>query len=175
MINLFISMFVLFSYSQVPDVAAYDMLSACPFYDLPQKEPHEEGFFPRFSMCSGDFVEIYGSVTDKGSNSPESDRNNDRSNGRNNERNMNPLAGKNCLDCADISLNLEGTKGGNGGVTKEIKETKQITDVKELKGENEEEWDSVVTCFFVDTAPVVLGERTTYQNTSFRCAMNISL
>ena len=90
------------------------MLSSCPYYHLPQLEPEDEGFYPRFSMCSGDFVEIYGSKPAQ----------------------ISPIMGKKCLDCNDNSV-----------------------DMMRSKGENDEQWDAVVTCFFVDTAPVVLGDR----------------
>jgi N2227-like protein len=69
-------------------------------------------------MCSGDFVEIYGS------NKPE----------------INPKLATKCLDCADIKTNSN--------------EEKESADIDE----NYEQWDCVVTCFFVDTAPVVLGK-----------------
>ena len=103
---------------KVPDVSPCSMLASCPYYDLPQLNPEDEGFYPRFSMCSGDFVEIYGSIPAQ----------------------MNPINGKNCLDCNDINLDMNMNN----------------------KGENEEEWDAVVTCFFVDTAPVVLGNNNKY-------------
>ena len=90
------------------------MLSSCPYYHLPQLEPEDEGFYPRFSMCSGDFVEIYGSKPVQ----------------------ISPIMGNKCLDCNDNSA-----------------------DMIRSKGENDEQWDAVVTCFFVDTAPVVLGDQ----------------
>jgi N2227-like protein len=92
------------------------MLTSSPFWNVPQLEPQDPGFFPRFSMCSGDFVEIYGS------NKPE----------------INPKLATKCLDCADIKSISEEKEGVN-------------------MDENYEQWDCVVTCFFVDTAPVVLG------------------
>ena len=72
-------------------------------------------------MCSGDFVEIYGSKTPE--NSPN-------------------LAGN------------KGNKNKKGKVDKKLNVEKSVS---VEKGENEEQWDAVVTCFFVDTAPVVLG------------------
>ena len=69
------------------------MLSSCPYYDLPQQEPEEEGFFPRFSMCSGDFVEIYGSsIPDY----------------------IHPLDTKQCHDCTDVSTIKEVEKVEKG-------------------------------------------------------------
>ena len=92
------------------------MLSKSEFWNLPQLGPEDPGFFPRFSMCSGDFVEIYGSK--KPENSPK-------------------LA----------------VKSVNNGDIKAISEEEN----EGTEGENFEQWDAVITCFFVDTAPVVLG------------------
>lgn len=80
-------------------------------------------------MCSGDFVEIYGSKTVE--NSPK---------------------------IAESKGN-KGNKNKKGKVAdKKVEDVeKSVQEEKEKKGENDEEWDAVVTCFFVDTAPVVLG------------------
>ena len=48
--------------------------------------------------------------------------------------------GKKCLDCNDNSVDMKNSTS---------------------KGENDEQWDAVVTCFFIDTAPVVLGDKNT--------------
>ena len=106
------------------------MLTKCPFWNLPQTEVQDPDFYPRFSMCSGDFVEIYGSKI------PE---------------NIPNLAG------------IKGNKNKKGRSDKKLDGEKSVREEKgekgeREKGENEEQWDAVVTCFFVDTAPVVLGK-----------------
>ena len=80
---------------------------------------------PRFSMCAGDFVELYR-------------RNNNNGSGSN--------GGDSSSGAATTAMSTDSTPHEGG----------------ELEGGGDEEhedgelWDAVVTCFFVDTAPVVV-------------------
>jgi hypothetical protein len=100
-------------------------------------------------MCSGDFNEVYGckntdGIRNKFSKSEKYDKNI-------------LLEKKNTKkgDKVDIGKNKDGNNSKNSDSCEEIGFEKEVE--IEYKDENEEQWDAVVTCFFVDTAPVVIG------------------
>ena len=138
---------------QVPDVTAGDLLQAGPFHastndrvdDAPGLGPdgppgegsgddgqrkRRKACFPRFSMCAGDFVELY---------------------------RRKPSA-------SGSSGGSSGSAGAAGVAPPPPGPASSATSVDggaEAEGDEEEEdgdglWDAVVTCFFVDTAPVAM-------------------
>lgn len=119
---------------QVPDVAAVHLLESCPYHTTTNdavdedddggegaeggagKKKKRKVFFPRFSMCAGDFVELY-----KRKNTSSSEDGNSAA-----------------ADTAASSA-VGGAESAGQPVEKE-----------------DDLWDAVITCFFVDTAPVVV-------------------
>ena len=123
---------------QIPDIAAGRLLESCPYCTTTNDaidDDNEGGngagetstkkrkvFFPRFSMCAGDFVELY----KRKSGSSAGDQ---------------AAAGKAAEGAGTAAgAAAEGAEGAGPGMVEE----------------DEELWDAVVTCFFVDTAPVVV-------------------
>jgi carnosine N-methyltransferase len=123
---------------KVPDIAAGNLLESCPYAhttnDAVEDDTESDGegggereaskkkrkvFFPRFSMCAGDFVELY-------------------------KRKSGGCDGNHSGSC-------DGHHGAAGAGAK-------VAGGADSAGQEEEEelWDAVVTCFFVDTAPVVV-------------------
>ena len=107
------------------------------------KRPRTSSFasFPKFSMCSGDFVEIYGP--------------------RKNDKFVPP----------NVFLVEKIASGSGGGEVCPVDESIEKKNRVEMDTEVSEEinkdgvnvnvvdggnWDGIVTCFFMDTAPVVL-------------------